>query len=183
MALLRRRLAVVLAGLFALSAAVCPAAAQETLEAEVRAAFIFNFTKFIDWPLESLAADAFRVCVVGAPRFVPVLDAILAGESVLGRPLVRVAPLTPEGARDCQVLYLGPGEPERGAQMLAAVRDHPTLTIGDSPRFLQQGGAVRFLLEEGRVRFDVSLPALGRARLEASSKLLRVARRVEGVRR
>lgn len=183
MALLTRGLAAVLAGVCALAIAVCSAAAQDTLEAEVRAAFIFNFTKFIDWPPEALPTDAFRVCVVGAPGFVPVLDALIRGESVLGRPLVRVEPSTPEAARECQVLYVGSGEPERAARMLAVVRDTPTLTIGDAPRFLQQGGAIRFLLEQDRVRFDVSLAALARARLEASSKLLRVARRVEGMTR
>ncbi len=64
--------------------------------------------------------------------------------------------------------------------MLGAVRDLPVLTVGDGSRFLKQGGAIGFLLENNRVRFDISINALQRSGLTASSKLLRVARSVEG---
>jgi hypothetical protein len=156
-----------------------PAAAQDTLEHESRAAFIYNFTKFIDWPPAALPPDEFRVCVVGDPRFATALDDMIAGEAVEGRPIVRRDPATPGEARDCQILYVSRQEPERGARTLTAVRHLPVLTVGDAPGFLEQGGAVRFLLEDGRVRFDVDMSAVERAGLTLTSKLLRVARRVE----
>jgi hypothetical protein len=162
---------------------VSQAAGQDTLEHEVRAAFVYNFTKFIDWPAEALPLDSFRVCVVGDPRFASALDAMIAGEVVQGRPILRVELETPASVSDCQILYIGRQDPERGRRTLAAARQQPTLTIGDVPRFLEEGGAIKFLLEDDRVRFDVNLPAVERAGLTMSSKLLRVARRVEGTRR
>ena len=179
MALLRPNLRV----LAAVGAAfVLPAwlAAQDSAgEAEVRAAFIYNFTKFIDWPPGQVPADAFRVCVAGAPVLSRAVEAIIRGETAGGRPLVRVELHTPEEAVGCQVLFIGRDVADRTPRFLSAVRDQPVLTIGDGPRFLQQGGAIRFLLEDNRVRFDVNTSAADRARLNISSKLLRVARRVE----
>ncbi|CAN5583936.1 hypothetical protein BH23ACI1_BH23ACI1_12630 [soil metagenome] len=160
-----------------------PAVAQDTLEHEIRAAFIYNFTRFIDWPPAAVPPDEFRICVVGDPRFATALDGMIAGEAVQGRPIVRRDPATPDEARACQILYVSRQEPERGARTLTAVRHLPVLTVGDAPRFLEQGGAVRFLLEEGRVRFDVDMSAVDRAGLTMTSKLLRVARRVENARR
>lgn len=159
-----------------------PALAQATREHEVRAAFIYNFTKFIDWPPTALDPGVFRICVVGDATFAKALGEMIAGESVRGRPMVLEDPRTPETARRCQILYVGRHAAEQGHRVLSAARQAPTLTVGDGPRFLEQGGAVRFLLEENRVRFDVNLPAVKRAGLKMDSKLLRVARRVEGAR-
>lgn len=158
------------------------AAGQDTAELPIRAAFVYNFTKFIEWPKGALPADQFRICVVGDARFARALDELIAGETLQGRPLVRIEPSTPEAARGCQILYVGRQQGERGDRMLEAVRQLPVLTVGDPPRFLQEGGAVRFLVEQNRVRFDVNLQAVKRAGLNMDSKLLRVARRVEGAR-
>jgi hypothetical protein len=184
MALLNVRLCLT-AALAAAAAAglVRPAAAQDTLEHEVRAAFVYNFAKFIDWPAAALSPDIFRICVVGDDHFARALDTMIAGESVRGRRLTRVTPPTPEAARDCQILYVGRQDPDGGAHALAAARKTQALTVGDHPRFLQQGGAVRFLLEQDRVRFDVNLAAVEQAGLTMDTKLLRVARQVEGVKR
>jgi hypothetical protein len=166
-----------------LSGVASQTAGQDTIEHEVRAAFVYNFTKFIDWPAEALPLDGFRVCVIGDPPFAAALDAMIAGEVVQGRPILRVEPETPAAVSDCQILYVGRQDAERGRRTLAAARKQPTLTIGDAPRFLEEGGAIKFLLEADRVRFDVNLPAVERAGLTMSSKLLRVARRVEETRR
>jgi hypothetical protein len=175
----RSLVAAVLAA-FAAAGVGRPAAAQDPLEHEVRAAFVYNFAKFIEWPGAALAPDAFRICVVGDDRFARALDPTIAGESVQGRPMIRVDPPAPDAVSECQILYVGRQEPARASRALAAARKGHTLTVGDPPNFLQEGGAVRFLLEGGRVRFDVNLDAVEQAGLSMSSKLLRVARRVEG---
>jgi hypothetical protein len=175
----RRRIAA--AACMAVSLVVCAApAAQTPAEDEVRAAFLYNFTKFVEWPSPpgQKSAEPFRMCVVADADFTRVVDAIIRGETVLGRPLVLATPATPEVARTCQMLYVAQGERERGTRLVAAVRDLPVLTVSDAPRFLASGGAIQFVLDNRRVRFDINLAAAERARLRVSSNLLRVARNI-----
>lgn len=154
--------------------------AQETLENDVKAAFLYNFTKFVEWPPRGGRGDEpFRICVLADPVFARTVDRIIEGESIQGRRLVRTAPQTVDDARACNILYVGRSEAERGARMIAAVRQLPVLTVGDAPNFVDQGGAIGFVLENDRVRFDVSAPAVDRSGLKVSSKLLRVARTVK----
>jgi hypothetical protein len=151
-------------------------ARQEGSAAEdIKAAYLFNFTRFVEWP-PSADTGPFRICVVGDPRFASAVEQIIVGESADGRPLTRVHPNSVEEARSCRILFVGPGQPELGNRLLAGVKQLPVLTVSDNPGFLEHGGVVRFVLDNRRVRFDVSLPAAGRAGLKVSSKLLRVAR-------
>lgn len=160
---------------------VLPSAAQATLENEVKAAFLYNFTKFIEWPSSpSSAADAFHICTVADADFTHTLDRTIAGEAVDGKPLVLAEPQALGDYRKCAMLYVGRGQTERAARALAAVRDLPVLTVGEGRPFIDLGGAIGFVLENKRVRFDISTLALQRAGLKVSSKLLRVARTVEG---
>jgi hypothetical protein len=163
----------------ALLATPVVALAQPTLENDVKATFLYNFTKFVEWP--AAARDAtFRVCALGDAAFIAALDRTIADESIDGQRLVRVEPHSPEDARHCAILYVGGTSGERGAPLIAAVRDLPVLTVGEGPQFLKRGGTIGFFLENNRVRFDISLRAAQRSGLKISSKLLRVARTVEG---
>lgn len=157
-----------------------PTVRAQTSETEVRAAFLYNFTKFVEWPAVPgrKPGEPFLICVVAESDFVRLVESIVQGESSGGRPLVVATPETPESAAGCQLLYLAQTERQRGARLLAAVRDLPVLTVGDWPQFLDTGGAVQFVLEDRRVRFDISLAAAQRAHLRVSSNLLRVARSV-----
>lgn len=150
-------------------------------ERALKAAFLYNFTKFVEWPAPALGAAAapFRVCVFVDPPFRREIEGMLAEETVAGRPL-RV--VTPDAAavKSCHILYFGARETERAAELLPLVRDAPVLTVGEGPRFLEQGGAVSFFVDDNRVRFDVNKGAVDRARLSVSSKMLRVARQVRG---
>ena len=202
MALLARRPGRLAAALIASLLAICPAVVlahphdfrihaasgagrladrlQETLENDVKAAFLYNFTKFVEWPQSGgRGNEPFRICVLADPVFVRTVDRIIEGESIQGRRLVRTEPQTVDDARACNILYVGRSEAERGARMMSAVRQLPVLTVGDTPKFVDQGGAIGFVLENDRVRFDVSAPAVDRAGLKVSSKLLRVARNVK----
>lgn len=175
-----RRRWIVAAAVAASALFVRPDARAQTPETEVRAAFLYNFTKFVEWPAAPgrKPDEPFRICVVAEPAFVRQVESIVQGESSGGRPLVVATPDTPESAAGCQLLYLAQTERQRGARLLTAVRDLPVLTVGDWPEFLDKGGAVRFVLEDRRVRFDISLAAAERAHLRVSSNLLRVARSV-----
>jgi hypothetical protein len=155
------------------------AAGRQSLERNVKAAYLYNFAKFVVWP-EPASSNEFRICVVGDPAFAVAVDSIIKGENAAGRQLVRMEPESPEAARDCQILFIGSHAAQQGSALLAAVRRSPVLTVGDASDFLRQGGTIRFVTEDDRVRFDISPAAADLAGLKISSKLLRVARRLWG---
>ena len=150
------------------------AASPQAAEYEVKAAFLLNFTRFIEWPPADRPADApFGLCVLGEDPFGTVLDQLVEGERVDGRRLVvrRVR----EASNSCDVLFFPKSESSRG---LSEMRQG-VLTVGESEDFLRQGGMISFIVENRRVRFDINLRAASRAGLQISSKLLNVARKVE----
>lgn len=150
-------------------------------EDDVKAAYVYNFTKFVVWPPTAFSgsSDPLNVCVSAESAVVKAVERILEGEYVERRPLRVVSPL-PDDPAACHVLFVGRGGLERGLRLMAAGTNTPMLTVGDSSRFLQLGGMIAFVVEERRVRFDISIPTAERAGLKLSSKLLRVARKVTG---
>jgi len=153
--------------------------AQETMEPDIKATFLYNFTRFIEWPGPAPVSAPFRLCVVADATMEQAIERAVKGESVQGRPLVMDKPQTPQDAEGCQILYIGRSEHQRAAPLLAAIRDLPVLTVGDSPQFAEHGGAIQFVLVQNRVRFDINLTSADRANLKLSANLLRVARNVE----
>jgi hypothetical protein len=149
--------------------------AQRSLEYEVKAAFLYNFIQFIEWPAESLR-EAFSVCTLGDDPFAGALDRTVAGESVNGRPIV-VEHLRPDALpAHCQILFVPRSQSARAAAVIRVLGAAPVLTVGESAGFLQAGGLVNLVVEAGKVRFDVNAEAATARGLRISSKLLRVAR-------
>ncbi len=155
-------------------------AAVQTRENDVKAAFLYNFTKFIEWPALPSDSGPFRICVIGDPAFARAVDHIIEGEAVQGHSMTRVEPHGPEDAHACRILYIGRKERAQGLRLAAALKSAPVLVIGDDDQIAVDGGAIGFVVEDNRVRFDINLAAIQRAGLIISSKLLRVARRVHG---
>ncbi len=153
------------------------AAEQRTAtgEDDIKAAFLYNFTKFIEWPALP-GGEPFRICTVAEPAFGTAVDRIVAGESIDGRAIERISPATPEAARGCRILFLGRLENERAERWVAAVRGAPVLVVGESRGVWERGGHINFVVEDNRVKFDVNTDATSEAGLMLSSKLLRVAR-------
>jgi len=155
-----------------------PAAARaQALEYEVKAAFLYNFTKFVEWPPSAFAEGnaPLRICVLGEDPFGRNLQTV-PGEEVEGHPLIVMRPETLAKAAGCQVLFVSRSERERLPQILAPLKSSPVLTVGDGKGFLDQGGIVNFILEGSRVRFEINPAAAEQAGLKISSKLLRLAR-------
>jgi hypothetical protein len=143
----------------------------------VKAAFLLNFTKFIDWPqTEAVGADTqLAICLLGDDSFGSVLDQMLEGETVGGRKLSvqRVQRPLPS----CRVLFVG--KSEKDVSGILSRLGPGVLTVGESAGFLRDGGMIDFVVDDRRVRFDINQPAVVRAGLKVSSKLLNVARLVE----
>jgi hypothetical protein len=149
----------------------------ESSEAAVKAAFLYNFTRFVDWPASAFPHPAapFVVCAFADAAFRAELETILRNEQFHGRP-ISVASASHDDARACHIAYFAQPEAEPQSRMLDAARRAPVLTVGEGPRFLERGGVIAFLLENNRVRFSVSKPNADAAGLNISSRLLRIAR-------
>ncbi len=147
-------------------------AAQEvSLEYRVKAAYLFNFAKFVDWP-DTAGPGPLVICVAGRNVFGDVLDETLRGEAIGGRPVTARVILEPTPG--CHIVFVPAGA--AAAAYLRAAQDQPVLTVGESPDFLALGGIANFLLEGTNVRFEMNPAAADRAGLRISSRLLRLAR-------
>ena len=151
--------------------------AQRSLEYEVKAAFLFNFVQFVEWPAESLpSGEPFRLCLAVENPFAGVLERTVAGEQAAAHPIgVELLPADAPPAK-CQVLFVPRSQASRTAALLRATGTAAVLTVGESPRFLAAGGLINFVIEGGHVRFDINADAAAARELRISSKLLRVAR-------
>jgi hypothetical protein len=155
--------------------AQAPAAAEE----DIKAAFLFNFAKYVTWPPKSFPDGKFRICVMGDAAFARKIDATIEGETLDGRAVIRPpAPAMPDIARGCHILFIAASESSRTAELLAAVRGSAVLTVGETEAFSARGGMVTFVRDADRVRFDINASEAERVGLTVSSRLLRLARRV-----
>ena len=170
----------VLAALALLVSCAASASAQpQALETDVKAAFLYNFTKFIEWPPGTPAGqEPFRLCVVSDDALHKSVEKTIAGETFNGRALASLAPQTADEARKCQVLFVGRDNDERATRMLSAVKDLPVLTVSDRAQFARRGGGIELVRDQNRIRFDVNVPGAERGGIKVSSRLLRVARHV-----
>lgn len=144
-------------------------------EYQVKAAYLANFARFVEWPPGALADDQpIPVCILGQDPFGPVLDAALSGESVERHPLVARRIGAIRNADDCRIIFISSSELVIDS-VIASVEGMPILTVSDVPGFLKHGGMIEFVLEANRVRFEINLSTARAAGLNLSSELLRVA--------
>jgi hypothetical protein len=164
---------------FGLSLPVLVFAADERLEYQVKAAFLLNFTKFIDWPQTAFETpdSPFAICVLGEDPFGSALDQIVAGEAVKGRRLIVQRIKQAPQPKACQILFVA--RPEGDTRRIVAELGIGVLTIGDRESFIYEGGMISFQIENRRVRFGINRTNAENAGLRLSSKLLSVARPVE----
>jgi len=152
-------------------------------EYDVKAAFLFNFAKFVEWPAAAFrdASEPIVLGVVGDDPFGDTLDRMLAEKKIRGRTLVVKRFETVDSLERCHILFVSRAESAHLDRVLARIHGTPTLTVGDGERFAEVGGMIGFTVERSRVRFDVDLQAARRAGLNPSSELLKVARVVHSV--
>lgn len=145
--------------------------------AEVKAVFLFNFTKFVEWPPEAFAdpASPLVIGVLGPDPFGPALDEAVAGEKADGRRVEVVRFKSLDELGPCHILFIAAAYEERAPELLRRLRRDATLTVSDIPGFTARGGVVQFLTEGGRVRFEISQAAAERAGLRVSARLLNLA--------
>jgi YfiR/HmsC-like len=157
-----------------------PQSAPTLSQAQIRAAFIFNFSKFAEWPAGAFAdaGSPMTVCFVGAEDVRAAFQSISSGKAVTGRFVEDHAIKSVSDLRSCQVVYVDSPNSPLVVDVLKFVRQGKALAIGTSDDFLARGGMIRLLVENNRMRFDVNVGATGRVNIHLSSKLLALARSV-----
>ena len=157
-----------------------PCQSKRPEEYQVKAVYLFNFGRFVEWPDGAGKGPDFSVCVLGVDPFGNTLDSVLAGEVIGGSKLVAKRISHVRDAAGCRILFIGSSEASRFKETLAEIQTLPVLTVSDAPTFLAAGGMIQFVIRDNKVRFDVSLAPADKARLTLSSQLLKVAAQVTG---
>lgn len=171
---LSQYLLVILFGMFISVSAQEPTA---TKEQAVKAGFIYNFTKFTVWPSNADVNDKFNLCVIGDDKLGRSLKA-LRGKLANNRPLVIRRNLKEVDLHICHVAFVAGGQPEKILQKLHSL---PVLTVSDSPDFIEHGGMIGLVRNGSYVGFEVNLIAVKAAKLNISAQLLKLAKKVKGL--
>lgn len=143
---------------------------------QVKAAFLYNFIKYTQWPNESAPSDPFHLCVVGQPAVADELARAVDGKLAGGRKVQVVALKDMRKVFDCELLFVGELPEKNEQDLLASTKATPVLTVGESAEFLAGGGLIRFIVEGNRVRFDINVAAAVKGRIRFDSRLLALAR-------
>ncbi len=144
-----------------------------TAEYQLKAAFLYNFAKFVEWPAETgRSADSFTFCIGGEEPF-RIIGPYLAGKKVHGRVIIVRAVETSAGTSGCHLLFVGAAS----IHLQNALRriSGPVLTVGESTDFIISGGMINLARENNRLRFEISRSAGERGGLKFSSQLLKLA--------
>ena len=145
-------------------------------EYQVKAAFLFNFAKFVEWPGPDPANDPINLCVVGDDPFGASLDQVVKGKLANGR-TVEIKRIDPAGkVGSCQIAFVAASERKRLPAILEGLGHAGVLTVGETDDFTRRGGVISFFLDNNHVRFEVNVDAADRAGLKISSKLLSLAK-------
>ncbi|HEY5029655.1 MAG TPA: YfiR family protein [Candidatus Angelobacter sp.] len=160
--------------------AFCPAPvlAQAATEDQVKAAYVFNFAKFIQWPAEVFATtDApMNFCVLGRSPVVDELDSSMTGKSVNGHAIVVRHLHSPDEIKGCHLIFLAASAGKQQQKLIQAAKGSAALLVAETPGFAHAGGTINFIMENGRLIFEVNINAAESAHLKINSKLLALAR-------
>lgn len=156
-----------------------PAAAAVAAEGEyqVKAAMLYNFAKFVEWPADSFGGDnRITFCIAGkSPLNGPIQQ--IQGKQVKGRTVSIRQVGRPDDVGGCQLLFIPQSEHARLSTYLQQAGQHSVLTVSDLERFTASGGMIGFYEDDNKVRFEINQEAAQKRRLQISSQLLNLARR------
>jgi len=155
-------------------------AAQADRELQIKAAFLYKFGDFVEWPASAFAGPdgVFVIGVVGADGMADELEKVVTGRTVQDRAVVVRRLRRGETLGRMHVLFVGQAEAARLPELAGAAQGQPVLLVTDSDNATARGSMINFVSVEGKVRFDVALPGAERGGLKISARLLAVARRV-----
>lgn len=150
----------------------------QSRESDLKAAFVFNFAQFVEWPSEAFAStnSPFVIGILGNSNpFGKTLDELVAKEKTGGHPMEVRLFRSIEEVKQCHILFITSSEAPRLREIFAWLDNRPILTVGDIDEFIPRGGMIRLYTASNKIRIRISLEAAKRAKLNVSSKLLRLA--------
>ncbi|MCC2657048.1 MAG: YfiR family protein [Panacagrimonas sp.] len=177
----RRRGIACIALLAAMVIAPCSLADDRYDENAVKAAFLYRFTGYVDWPRDALAGPNFTLAILDGDAVAGELTRLLPGHPIKNLPTQVRTVRSAKEAADAQLLYVGPAYAGDLAAVVVALANRPVLVITDRADALNSGSAINFMLVDRRVRFEISMPSVVRSRLWVQPPLLAVAARVRGI--
>ncbi len=157
------------------------AQASRATESQVKAAYLYNFGKFVTWPTDQAkSSGAFEICVLGKDPFGPILDETVQGDKINGKEIeiLRLSHL--QEASGCNILFVSPSEESHLHGIVAEAQRMHVLTVSDIPHFAERGGTIGLVKQEDRIRFEVNRTRAEQCHLGLSSELLKVAVKVIG---
>lgn len=169
--------------LFLLLFSTAASFAEKTFtEYKVKALFLYNFAKYVDWPQGTFsnANTPFVIGVLGKDRISSDLSGITDGKTIDGHPLIIKHVASDADLKDCQIVFVSNSENATTADIIARIGTMHILIVGEDPAFLEKGGCINLVLKEEKVHLEVNLSAANKAGLKISSKLLSVAETVTG---
>ena len=148
-----------------------------TPEYQVKAAFLFNFTQFVEWPVNALPETKTHLVIgiLGGNPFGTYLEEIVSGEQANGHPLVVQEYKIAEEIKTCHILFINLTEKNKLEQAITSLKGRSILTVSDGNNFIKQGGMVRFITKNNKIQIQINPEAAKEADLIISSKLLRLA--------
>ena len=171
-------LSAVLSAALPLGPGITAGAESRTTEYDVKAAFLYNFVKFAEWPSSAFGDDERPIVIgiFGQDPFGPELDRMLEKKTAHGRRFEVKRLLLPSDAAKCHVLFVANASTERLPALVEAIGARPVLVVGESPGFALRGGHVNFVVDKNRVLFEINVEQSASSSLKFSSQLLRLAR-------
>lgn len=157
-----------------------PGTAAPTLqptEYGLKSVFLYQFCRFMEWPDSAFSSpdEPLTIGILGEDPFGPLLREAVAGEKYHDRPIKIVHYRNPREIRRCHLLFVSRSEAAKTPEIVAAVAGRNTVTVGETPQFINDGGMIALTAEQNRVRLQMNLTTLRTANVEVSSKLLRIA--------
>ena len=142
---------------------------------EVKAAYLYQFGKYVEWPSDPRTGAPFAICILGQDPFGLALDDIVKGRLLSDRPVTIKRIIGASELQDCRILFISRSEDDRLLAILKELSGRTVLTVGEGLQFTRRGGMVGFTTDSQKIRFAVNLAAAEAAQLRVSSQLLRVA--------
>jgi hypothetical protein len=154
---------------------------EENLEYPLKLAFLYNFTKFVEWPSDSFhdQGASLAICVIGNDPFSPDLEAELRTRTVGSHPVEIKTLRSNDPLNVCHMVFVPVTEKSQAARIVSGLKGSSTLTVGEIEGFAVQGGIINLTVEENKLHFEVNPLAAERAGLKISSKLLSMAKIVK----
>jgi hypothetical protein len=151
-------------------------------EYQVKAAFLINFPKYVEWPAEAFAAtnSPIVIAAMGETKVAAEIEKIITGRTVNGREIVLKRLASHEEPGVCHILFISAAEQQHSPNLCTQLKDISVLTVGESDDFLDRGGIINLARRDQKIAVQVNLTAADKARIKISSKLLGVAGVVKG---